>query len=340
MKKSIALLSSLLLLSGCGLSKEEVIKRIDHDQQYQVKSVEIPYQDFSNPSLDKDELYATVNDKSTGTNKLIRMNIKTKKITSIFKSKFSDPMIQGSMVNKDWLIWVDAVADGERNKTYVMNKKTKKITKISAAVPGQYTADAPFLYKDYVAFVYVKEKRESVVRIYDLKHNTYKDVAKINNLQLYNNFVHMAEGKLVWTDSISDKGYYYVYDLKTGQINSYESPFKYPGYAKLTNNKIFAIHFDDFRFWTNQHFGYYDINEKEFVDVDTHSLYINSFDVHGNSLAIIDDKEFGMYQLSNKGIRRMEVKIKTQPNLISFSSSGKVLVSYYSDLKPVVKIVE
>ncbi len=47
-----------------------------------------------------------------------------------------------------------------------------------------------------------------------------------------------------------------------------------------------------------------------------------------------------MYQLSNKSIRKIEVNIKTQPNLIGFSSSGKLLASYYSDLKPIVKIVE
>lgn len=174
------------------------------------------------------------------------------------------------MSNEDWLIWIDTTEDASENKIYTLNKRTQEKNIISKSDPQYVTIDAPFLYEGYVAWMYLDNNSGSpqpVLKLYDLKNEKETVVSEINDYGLYNNFIHLGNNKLVWTDRKDDQGFYYIYDLKSQEMREFPSPFKFPAYAMIGEDRIFALHFEDFTDWGNQKFGYFDIEKEEYMDI-------------------------------------------------------------------------
>jgi hypothetical protein len=118
------------------------------------------------------------------------------------------------MANNKWLMWVDWNELGSQYKLYVMDMNTKRIGVI-CEYSGEPALDTPYLYNDYIAWGhYDYESDVCSIMLYDLNADEVKVAGRFSEPRLYNNFVYMADDKILWTDSIEKKGYYFIYDIK------------------------------------------------------------------------------------------------------------------------------
>jgi hypothetical protein len=249
-KISLVLLFSLLLLTGCnGVASSQKVypqtSKIEDSKAEKAKKytyLRLPYDSIGEPVLIGDDLYMAINENSPSlTNTIIKYNRTSKKTTKVFTSQFEDASIHTIQGNQDWLVWVDSDASGMRNKMWARNLKTGETQMLSESKDEIVTLDSPTLYQHYVAWTYVDEKKQSAVYLVNLKTKVKKIVHHLNNYGRHNAFVHMNQGKLLWSDEMDKVPYYMVYDLSTQQTKSFKSTEYYPGYAELVGDHIFSI---------------------------------------------------------------------------------------------------
>lgn len=297
----IIVLLLFLLLASCTKDEtsKEKVKNVKEDEEIYKSSgyelIELPYRFYSQPKILGNNIYMCVADKSQTLNKLIKYDTDTKETETIFKSKFKNPAVQSTMINDKWLLWVDSNESGYENVTYVQNLKTLEIKEIYRSLPQFLTVDAPFLYESYVAWIYLNEREEKQVILYDLETDEKKIISNLNDYGLYNNFLNLANNSLVWTDNKGEIGYYYVYNIETEEIKEIKSSYKYPSYAEIVGNKIFSINFQDIKDWEDQEFGYIDIDTGNYTKVK--DKYINGFRTNDKFVGILtNENKIEFYQ--------------------------------------------
>ncbi|MBB6693299.1 hypothetical protein H7B90_17990 [Cohnella xylanilytica] len=294
--------------------------------------VELPYSQYTLPSLRNEVLYVPVNENSEFVNSIISIDLKTLEQDLLFKSTFEQSTINDLRANENWITWVDSAADGSFAKTYARNMDSgvqKVIT--THTDPNFLKIDSPYLYDDVLAWININSARDTnpKVVVYNLKNEKISTISEVHQYGLYNNFLHIHNGKVLWTDSIDGKGYYKIYDLDSHQLDSYEAPLKFPGYAQLMDDDIYSINFIDDHDWTSQTFGYYDTKSHVFkslenkyinrlVSSDTHVAWTNS----DQELILLDarsGKKLNFSKLINHTIDSIECM-----------SDGKTFIAGYS----------
>ncbi|MBE0448728.1 MAG: hypothetical protein IBX64_11645 [Actinobacteria bacterium] len=343
MKKNfgIALLVVLILLSGCSQANHGKANKtnasINHLNQPEISvpsitKITIPFTQYTKPALIDNSLYIPVNDNSESINRIVRYDLNNRDISTIYESKFKESTINNLLCNRRWMVWVDSEVTGGSSTIYVQDLRTNKRKVISKVKDLKLTkVDAPTLYEDYVAWVRINHKDAPEVMLYNLQTNKTTVLASLDDYSLYNNFLHAADGKILWTDSKDGIGYYYVYDIKNHAIKAHKGESPYLGYAQLAGDKIFSINFEDVGDWTKQKFGYYSTNDKKFVTLE--SNYINRFTAYGDRIAVINSKqELELYEISNKGNAKINLAKSLHPYVdsIDFMYDG-TLITGYSD---------
>lgn len=294
-----------------------------------VTLIKLPYNMYTRPSLMNDQLYLPVNVKSESINKILKYDLITNKTNFIFESTFKDSAINNVMANENWLTWENSDIMGQNSAIYAENMKTNETKKLFQTDADIVKVNAPYLYSDFISWVNVNGGKPEVA-IYDLKKNEQKTIAKINLFSLYNNFLHINNNKLVWTDSKEGNGFYHVYDLIKMTTKSYKAPHPFPGYAQIIDNNIFSINFEDAKRWVNQTFGYFNLASEQFTPVDVGTSYINRFVVGKNHVAVIDaEQKLHVYAIQNNQLHKIDLPdVRPQADTIDFSQNGELIAGY------------
>lgn len=327
MFKFILVILNLILLAGCfsGIPAEESIKPVQSDDY---KKVEIPFTQYTRPTISEGYIYIPVNaNDSELLNKIIKYNLVSKKYEVFFESPIKESTINNLMSNENWITWENSEITGANSVLYAYNKKNKQTKVVSRTIPDLIKINAPYLYDDILAWVDIQEGLPTLV-LYDLVTDKKNVISTLNHFSFYNNFVHINNDVLIWTDSIDNKGYYYYYDLKNKTISRDLSEFPYPGYAKLISHRVFGIHFTDYLRWTQQKFGYYDKKDQRFYPLS--QSYINSFAVSNKHLAVLTEKQsLEVYSVNDSGVHQLKIPhLNTHIDTIDFVSDGSLIAGY------------
>jgi hypothetical protein len=322
-KMYLFILLCALFLAGCSAKQTEEVL------------LEIPYETYLHPSMNDEVLYVTVGDKlsSDTVDSLIRYEPDTGEAEELYTSEFPESFMQNTQVNKDWLIWVDQTVDGTISKLFVMDLSNQDVKEISKTDPNYPSLLSPMLFNDFIAWTELGKQQKVEVKLHNLKHNETMTIATLHEPSIYNSFVFIGENKLLWADTIDGKGYYMLYDLKEKTTEKYEAPTSHPGYPKYTNGKIFALNFEDDGDWTNQDFGYLDIEEKQYHSINKKKYYINYFDTYDDRLAILDSENIlSIFDYKKGELTPLETTIteEQESNLLflSFDHDGHLILQF------------
>ncbi|TDT62839.1 hypothetical protein EDD71_103116 [Fonticella tunisiensis] len=154
---------------------------------------------------------------------------------------------------------------------------------------------------------------------------------------------------MLWTDCIDNQGYYIIYDLNTSEIKKYKSEFRYPGYARLSNNKIYSINFHDFSSWRTNELGVYDLSTGKYTRIK--SEHINGFNVYKDTVCVKSNEDLlEIYKNENGEIHQVKNLTEiSRIDSISFSHKGDLIVGrdaltpdsnaeiYLLDIKYIIK---
>lgn len=315
-KRLSLILVIVLTLTGCGNSEEDI---------------DLPFYRYNHPVINNGNIYLCINNNinKNSIDKLISYNIKTKKQEVLYHSRYEEAAVQWTKVNDNWLVFVDSSSDGLNANIMAMNLKTREKRELAKTNPERYTVFAPELYNDYVAWVEVIQDKKIEVKLHDLKSNKTVSIANINNYGLFNAFASINDDKLVWSDVINNKGYYYMYDINSKETKNFPAPKQYPGYPIYSNNEIYSLNFDDYNQWSIQSFGYFDIKTQKYNQIDTKSSYLNGFDVYNDKIMIIDNNQkLRLYKLKNDKLESIVYKVKDNPNWGKFDQNGNLMLTY------------
>lgn len=323
MKKRISIW--ILLLIFIILIGIYIFNNIRQDNMIIEEEIDFPFKKYCSVQIDSNFIYASIDSQNKGFyDKLVKYNIKAKKYDVIHESEFDDPVLQEVMVNNEWITWLDANSPLNKIKIYCMNKKTLEKRLIYEVHSLAGNMDTPFLYKNYVSWVGFDNNDIPNVFLFDILENKLESVYKLNHSSFYNSFVHMCNNKLLWTDNVNDKGYYYILDLESRKINMLQSKYKFPGFAQFNNNTIFSRNSNYFRDWPSYKLGYYNIQTKEEIDFDVEGD-IRMFRLNGSILAG-RNKNFQLEVYDLKHSLKEPIIIIDKPiDEISFSTDGKLI---------------
>lgn len=293
--------------------------------------LQISYKDVTIPTKNESLLYMGIQeDNSDYLNKIISLDNKGKQ-EIVTSSEYKESTFSKIMSNNDWLVYTDGTLDGYQNKIFAINFKTKEKQLLSESDSKYITADSPYLYKNYVSWIYLKvenDKAEPVVILYDLKKKSKKEIAKVNEYSLLNNFVHIQNNKIVWTDHKDGEGEYHVYSIDSEKHDVFTSPYPYPGYAEISNNMIFSINFKDPSKWSDQSVGYFNIETKEYKELFPTGKHINYLATSSETLAIVDsENKLQILSLKDESFLQ-PIQVETlHPNVdfIQFNENGELL---------------
>lgn len=315
------------------LDSEIAVNQKSNDYQ----EYELPFSQIGTPILEEPNIliFSTI---YAHTSELLRYNLSSGKTETIFHSQYDEGIIQRVGANQNWLIWKDSSSDGAENKIYTMNKESNEINVISHSNKDFITADAPMLFDNYVAWIYLDNEDgvpQAVLKLHNLDTQTEKIIANINEYGLHNNFVHIEDGVITWTDRSEEQGFYYTYNLDSEKTTKYPSPFSYPAYAKKSGNKIFALHFEDLSRWGSHEFGYFDIKQKKYVPLNKNSnKSVDYFELSHSNLTIIESTgEAKNYSLDEKGVHLNDaLRLPTSGyNGMNYSLDGRMIFSYQKE---------
>lgn len=332
MKKSIVFIAfcMILLLSfGCGASSQNG----DSDKDKQKNNVinmpaDMPFMSYLNPNLVGDNMFVCVGESQATVSKVVDYNIESKKYDVLFESEYGEASVSNTMANNNWVIWVDSDISGKYNILYGFNRKSEAIYKIAdyEAAADDYVIIAPWLSGDYVAWIGPEKDGKSIVKLFNLESMKSTDVATLRDHSFYNNFVYFDDSKLLWTDNVNGKGYFFIYDVESYDTKQIEAPYPYPGYAQMSDGLIFSINFEDYHNWSDQSFGCFDISSSSYTPVETNTAYINQFRINDTTLAIMD----GNNKLHLIEVGTNEKLENTSPldtvDTIDISEDGRVVV--------------
>lgn len=238
--------------------------------------------------------------------KLMSLDLNNDEITVVYESSYIDATIDDISINDSWLIWTDNSFNGLSTKIISMDLSNGVVKPIVEISDEALILVSPVLVENYVVWIDPLPSKPQLVEM-DLTTSEISVVYEFNEFSFYNTFIDEDSNRILLTDSTDEGGLYLIYDCDTKEVVKYEAPFKFPGYAKLQGTKIYSINFDDYRYWTAQKFGYYDLKNEVYTDLSTtFDSYINSFDLIDNCLVAIDGN--GMVYTLNDQDERVIVK--------------------------------
>lgn len=286
---------------------------------------------LEHPVMNHQNVYLTV---STGMNlnsvdSLVKCDLETGKKETLFRTRHEEAIMQWTKVNDDWLVWVDASSDGYDESIMVMNLKNRSTKELSRTNPNSMIAATPQLYKDYVVWIEANDQKIMELKLVNLKTEETKTIAQIKKYSFYNAFPYMGEGKVLWTDSINGKGYYFLYDLKSGKKRQYQAQRAYPSYAIYSNHKIFSLDFDDYTRWEGQTLVYLDLNSKKIYSLNTGKAAINHFEVYQDQIAVLDENQkLSLYVLQKDFLVQKKIELATNPVSMQYDQEGNLMIVY------------
>lgn len=294
--------------------------------------IELPYTSYTRPAYSDGYLYVPINNGSEFLNEIVQIDTKTLERKTIFKSNLDQPTINSLMSSKNWLTWEVSESNGANGVIYAHNRQTGQTKEIAKSAADIVKINAPFLEDQAVAWIDSRKDGHRVVW-YDLQNDRLEEIETVKYYGLYNNFVHIQNQVVHWTDSIDGIGHYFYYNIHTKELTRQASPFEFPGYSKLSGNRTFAIHFKDHRRWSAQTFGYYEPAENKIHPLS--DRYINAFAVSKRHLAVLTHKqELAVYRDTKEGVVPVELPLlHTHLDSIDFTPDGTLIAGYRDDAK-------
>jgi hypothetical protein len=179
--------------------------------------ITLPYNGATHPLVMGQEMYVAVNTKwGFLPDEVRKIDLHTKKETTIFKTEHHPSAINHLQGNSKWLVWVDSTEDGYDHQIWVKNLKTGEMKKVYQQPEYSYILIIPTLYDHYIAWADEKMGKVAKIRLMDLETGKEEDIAQYHTFSLANN-VHKDpnRGRLIWTDSENGVGFFKVFDFKT-----------------------------------------------------------------------------------------------------------------------------
>ncbi len=318
-----------LILCCCALFV--VIAWSKREKTASCEYLNLSFLNLEHPALNHQNVYLTV---STGANlnsvdSLIKCDLNTGKRETLFRTRHEEAIMQWTKVNDDWLVWVDASSDGYDESIMVMNLKNRSIKELSRTNPECIIAATPQLYKNYVVWIEANDQKIMELKLFNLKTEETKTIAQMKKYSFYNAFPYMGEGKVLWTDSINGKGYYFLYDLKSGKKRQYQAQRAYPSYAVYSNHKIFSLDFDDYTSWEGQTLVYLDLKAKKFYSLDIGKAVVNHFEVYQDQIAVLDEnQQLRLYVLQKDFLVQKKIGLATNPVSMQYDQEGNLMMVY------------
>lgn len=327
MKRYALLLLAMLALTGC----EEAVPNTatspnQQSVQYEAvtRKLELPFSQYSQPCWIDGKLYVGVNDRSEFINTLIAYDPETQKTERVYRSAHSESALHTIIGNERWLVFVDSNALGEQSTIYALERKTGKMNKITQSEEGISALMVPTLDGDHVAWVALDADKKAHVRLHHLAKGNTETVAAFDTFAMFNNFLWMQNGKLLWSDSANGKGVFKRYDLASKQMEMVEAQTAYPGYPKQAGDRLLALNFTDHLKWSSHTFGSTDPKTKQHQKLRQGT--INRFETSGEYVAVLTDAlQAEIYRMDAGELRRVNVKASL-PMADTIDFTGRTLI--------------
>lgn len=182
---------------------------------------------------------------------------------------------------------------------------------------------------DWLVWIEANDQKIMELKLANLKTEETKTIAQIKKYSFYNAFPYIGEGKVLWTDSINGKGYYFIYELKSGKKRQYQAQRAYPSYAIYSNHKIFSLDFDDYTRWEGQTLVYLDLNSKKIYSLHTGKAAINHFEVYQDQIAVLDENQkLRLYVLQKDFLVQKKIELATNPVSMQYDQEGNLMIVY------------
>lgn len=306
----------------------------------------IPFNNYNTPVVDENKLFIQVNGSRNDyldIDTLIQYDLKSGEYIEIYESSYSSSNMMNTGLNENWIIWLDQ-GRNDKSKILSLNRSTNEIETIVETIDENEKLLTPTLYKDYITWIYVNESTKTVeVRLHNLSTNKTFIVANVDYNPEYYPTVYIGEGKLLWTSNKGDKGYYYLYDLKSKNTERYEAPKPFVLYVKYSKGKIYSLNSNGIvypekgsitRYWEGLTYGYLNIKEQKFYSINSEGERAQ-FDAHNNKMLVLLNKGKTLYIYENhKGdLIKSKVKLRSgdKPSSAFFDNNGNIIINYISN---------
>lgn len=191
---------------------------------------------------------STFDDEEKDNRLLVEYDLKSNQYKTIFESEYSEAFVQGIQVNENWVVWQDLEAWGCKDNIWILNRKTNKKKKINSISTNAPSYTVPCLIDDYIAWIeeekIVDDKIKGSVRLYNCNSGKYEKIANLEELGAYNIILTNQGSKLLWTDTIDGKSYYFVYDIYNKKMIKKKVDLKYAMHPKFVGENIFSVELD------------------------------------------------------------------------------------------------
>lgn len=307
------------------------------DRHYNKHNLTLPYEDVSSYDSFENNVYMSVVDNSPSrlANKVVQYNRKTKKIETLYTSKFIYSSIQGVKSNQNWVTWVDSDDAGDRKNIYIMNTNTRKIELVTNQIDNSIQNEFPVLANDHLAWIYRDlKKEESYVMIRDLTTNQNTKIFILNTHTLENAFLSTQNGNILFTDKKGETSYCYVYNFSNKKMEEIQVPHKNIGWGELLNDHqiIYLAFFNEY--FADNKLVLFDTQTKKAKEFSTNYMEVNRLTVDGNNRVFVGSgskKYFDKYKIDNGSIKKIgEVKVKSLFNM-SYNNGAFLMLSNPSD---------
>jgi hypothetical protein len=265
------------------------------------KIITLPYNDASHPVVMGQEMYVAINTKRGYLrDEIHKINLDTKKETTLFKTEYDLSAINHLQGNDEWLVWVDSTEDGYENNIWARNLKTGEMKKIYQQPSYSRILIMPVLYDHYVAWTDEKRGEVVTVRLMDLETGKAEDIAPYHTFSLANCVnVDPIQGRLIWNDSKNGVGFFKVFDIKSKQTNTYPLAGYTPGYSRFLGDDyiLFRNAKDNFVTWINPPMCIYNMKTKQYQTL--------SEDENNHDFRAINNR---IFYIDNEGVQSLVVK--------------------------------
>jgi hypothetical protein len=265
------------------------------------KIITLPYNDASHPVVMGQEMYVAINTKRGYLrDEIHKINLDTKKETTLFKTEYDLSAINHLQGNDEWLVWVDSTEDGYENNIWARNLKTGEMKKIYQQPSYSRILIMPVLYDHYVAWTDEKRGEVVTVRLMDLETGKAEDIAPYHTFSLANCVnVDPIQGRLIWNDSKNGVGFFKVLDIKSKQTNTYPLAGYTPGYSRFVGDDyiLFRNAKDNFVTWINPPMCIYNMKTKQYQTL--------SEDENNHDFRAVNNR---IFYIDNKGVQSLVLK--------------------------------
>lgn len=244
-------------------------------------TVTLPYEVVGAANVVGEYLFAVVRTEGGEWRQIIAQPLDGGPATVLYESQ--SPYIGRMAINEDWLVVREEGFGSANNRIIAIDRRSG-----GEVVLDQSDASnlhSPTMLGDWVTWV---DSGSSAIVLVNLREGSKLYVATLNTREMYNNWPSLSDEYLVWTDHIDGNGYYKMYNLHTGKEFSFKAPSQFPGYAKATSGRIYAIERDDPYVWSEGRLWFFDIHTRTSARIT--QWYINSLRARGDIMAYLDDR--------------------------------------------------